>query len=39
MTGQRGAVKRAKDLASAEQAILAGKQFVSMTGPPSAASV
>ena len=30
VTGQKGAVKRAKDLASAEQAILAGKQFVSM---------
>ena len=37
-TGQKGAVKRAKDLAAAEQATLAGKQFLGMLENPTIVS-
>ena len=37
-TGQKGAVKRAKDLAAAEQANLAGMQFLSMLENPTTVS-
>jgi hypothetical protein len=36
--GQKGAVKRAKDMASAEQAVLAGNQFLGMLENPTTVS-